>query len=250
MYLKCAISMMALAAAVINAAPVQTQHARKLEVDEMLSDMTSQYNDPKNLERYTSLFLSFASGLLPAGSDPSSEAIYSVLVSYKDKLGSMMLAGELRAMDKHMANIPPEDRAAYSDILDYNSMLHDSSVASRVADIMNRLVDNIIEDYETGKPTGSTEDDEDTKSNKEDDSKDATSNKKEDATDATSDKENDKDSESDKEDNNDIKSDEEDDDDENSKSDKEETTSGAASTKAGMLLMSVGAVAGVMAAMF
>ncbi|KAJ2824029.1 hypothetical protein IWW50_003521, partial [Coemansia erecta] len=46
----------------------------------------------------------------------------------------------------------------------------------------------------------------------------------------------------------DTKSDKEDDKD--TTSDKEETTSGAASTKAGMLLMSVGAVAGAMAAMF
>ncbi|KAJ2345476.1 hypothetical protein IWW50_005643 [Coemansia erecta] len=225
MNVKCAISMLALTAAVINAAPAQTQHARKLDANDTINQISSLYNDPAKGEIYTSLALSFASNLLPPGPNPSSEDIYSVLVQYKDKIGSMILADELKSLDYDLTRTSREDKTRQSELSEYVAMLHDSSVGSRLADIFGRLVSNIIEDYETGKPTGSTEDDE------EEDSKDTTSDEEDD--------EDDKDSKSN-----------EDEDDKDTTSDKEETTSGATSTKAGMLLVSAGVVAGVMTAMF
>ncbi|KAJ2354932.1 hypothetical protein IWW50_005312 [Coemansia erecta] len=220
---KCAISMLALAATVINAAPVQNIHARKLDVEDVLNQMSSQYNDPAYADRYNSLVLSIASKMLPVGSDPSTDDLYSALASYKEKIGPSLMAEEVKSMDKALENINVNGAAA-EQLSDIMSMFHDSSAVSRMAGMVSQLINNVIEDHEAGKPTGSTEDDEDTKSDE--------------AGEISEDGDDDKDTKSDKED------------DKDTNSDKEETTSGAASAKAGMLLMSVGAVAGAMAAMF
>ncbi|KAJ2339507.1 hypothetical protein GGF43_006630, partial [Coemansia sp. RSA 2618] len=132
--------------------------------------------------------------MLPAGLNPSTEDLYAALASYREKIGPSLMAENADSMADALDNLNVNGVDA-AQLADVKSMYHDSSAQSRMADMVSQIVDNALEGHDVtqaGKPTGSTDDDSDTKS------------------------------------------------------DKEETTSSAASTKAGMLLMSVGAVAGAM----
>ncbi|KAJ2814732.1 hypothetical protein IWW50_007047, partial [Coemansia erecta] len=203
---KRTISTLVLAATFINAAPVQNQHVRKIDVDDMLNQMSSVYNNPLFADKYISFVFSLASQMLPAGSNPSTDDLYSELASYKENIGPSLLAAEFQSIEKALENINVNGPAA-SQLSEVVSMFHDSSVVSRMAGLVSQFINKIVEDHEEaqgGKPTGSTED-EDTKSDE--------------AGDISEDGD-DKDTKSEKED------------DKDTNSDKEETTSGAASTKA------------------
>ncbi|KAJ2127950.1 hypothetical protein IW136_006238 [Coemansia sp. RSA 678] len=216
MQFKGVIATLAFTAMAVNAAPVKAR--QEIDIDKFLEQAESLYNNPQYVQSYGSQVMSLASAQM-TDKNPSEADVYSAFLSAKASMGPSLVSEAIDSIDAiiEQLNVGGEAGAQLSQMM---SQLHDSSVISRMSDMINKLLDKVAEEYkdgDIGTPTAITNDD-----------KESQAGGKSSATD------------------DDKKSSKGDDD----ASDEESETSGASSKTMGMFVMSVGAVAGAMAALF
>ncbi|KAJ2246240.1 hypothetical protein GGH97_002550 [Coemansia sp. RSA 475] len=232
-----------------NAAPVKAR--QEIDIDQALDQAEAMYNNPQYVQAYGSQVMSLVSAQMTE-KNPSEADVYSAFLSSKASMGPSLVSEAFDSMEAVIEQLGVNGEAG-AQLSQMMSQFRDSSVISRMSDMLNKLLDKVAEEYkdgDIGTPTALTNDGkesqtsgkstagDDDKSTAEDDDKStaADDDKKSTAAD-------------------DEKSTAADDDKKSSKgdddaSDDESETSGASSKTMGMFVMSVGAVAGAMAAFF
>ncbi|KAI9470142.1 hypothetical protein IWW42_004094 [Coemansia sp. RSA 1085] len=162
MQFKRSFAVLALSAiASANAAVIYPRQGANVDVDAVLNSIESMYNDPAYIEQFASQVLAYASAAFPPGFNPSEKDLYSALATMNDEIVPVMLSRVISNLDAMMdrLNLTPEMAAQASQAM---SMFHDSSVFSRMSDIVQKLLHNVASEYkdgEIGKPTGATDED-------------------------------------------------------------------------------------------
>ncbi|KAJ2172749.1 hypothetical protein GGH16_002181 [Coemansia sp. RSA 560] len=216
MQFKSVIATLAFTAMAANAAPVKARQA--IDIDQALDQAEAMYNNPQYVQVYGSQVMSLVSAQM-TDKNPSEADVYSAFLSAKASMGPSLVSEAVDSMDAIIEQLGMGGEAG-AQLSQMMSQLHDSSVISRLSDMINKMLDKVAEEYkdgDIGTPTALTNDD-----------KESQAGGKSTATD------------------DDKKSSKGDDD----ASDDESETSGASSKTMGMFVMSVGAVAGAMAAFF
>ncbi|KAJ2592246.1 hypothetical protein IWW49_001134 [Coemansia sp. RSA 1797] len=249
MQFKSVIATLAFTAMAANAAPVKAR--QEIDIDQALDQAEAMYNNPQYVQAYGSQVMSLVSAQMTE-KNPSEADVYSAFLSFKASMGPSLVSEAFDSMEAVIEQLGVNGEAG-AQLSQMMSQFRDSSVISRMSDMLNKLLDKVAEEYkdgDIGTPTALTNDGkesqtsgkstagDDDKSTAEDDDKStaADDDKKSTAAD-------------------DEKSTAADDDKKSSKgdddaSDDESETSGASSKTMGMFVMSVGAVAGAMAAFF
>ncbi|KAJ2242086.1 hypothetical protein GGH98_005465 [Coemansia sp. RSA 454] len=256
MQFKSVIATLAFTAMAANAAPVKAR--QEIDIDQALDQAEAMYNNPQYVQIYGSQVMSLVSAQM-TDKNPSEADVYSAFLSAKASMGPSLVSEAVDSMDAiiEQLGVGGEAGAQLSQMM---SQLHDSSVISRLSDMINKMLDKVAEEYkdgDIGTPTALTNDgkesqtsskstaaDDDKSTAEEDDKSTAADDEK--STAADDDKSTAADDEKSTAADDDKKSSKGDDD----ASDDESETSGASSKTMGMFVMSVGAVAGAMAAFF
>ncbi|KAJ2503313.1 hypothetical protein GGH96_000334 [Coemansia sp. RSA 1972] len=227
MQFKGIVATLALTAMAANAAPVQVR--QEIDIDQALEQAESLYKKPQYVEAYGSKMMSLVSAQMTQ-TNPSDADVYSAFLSMKASMGPSLVSEAVDSMDAIIEQLGVGGQAG-AQLSQIMSKMHNSSVISRLSDMINKLLDDVAEDYkegDIGTPTAATDDDK--KSSAADDDKKSSA--------ADDDK----------------KSSAADDDKKSSKGDDnasdESETSGASSKTMGMFVMTAGAVAGAMVAFF
>ncbi|KAJ1780194.1 hypothetical protein LPJ77_000670 [Coemansia sp. RSA 2523] len=216
MQFKSVIATLAFTAMAVNAAPVKAR--QEIDIDQALDQAEVMYNNPQYVQAYGSQVMSLVSAQMTE-KNPSEADVYSAFLSFKASMGPSLVSEAFDSMEAVIEQLGVNGEAG-AQLSQMMSQFRDSSVISRMSDMLNKLLDKVAEEYkdgDIGTPTALTNDD-----------KESQAGGKSTATD------------------DDKKSSKGDDD----ASDDESETSGASSKTMGMFVMSVGAVAGAMAAFF
>ncbi|KAJ2130956.1 hypothetical protein GGF48_001788 [Coemansia sp. RSA 921] len=217
------------------------------------------YNNPQYVQVYGSQVMSLVSAQM-TDKNPSEADVYSAFLSAKASMGPSLVSEAVDSMDAiiEQLGVGGEAGAQLSQMM---SQLHDSSVISRLSDMINKMLDKVAEEYkdgDIGTPTALTNDGKESQTSSKStavDDDNSTAEEDDKSTAEEDDKSTAADDEKSTAEEDDKKSTAADDDKKSSKgdddaSDDESETSGASSKTMGMFVMSVGAVAGAMAALF
>ncbi|KAJ2179888.1 hypothetical protein GGF45_002216 [Coemansia sp. RSA 551] len=232
MQFKSVIATLAFTAMAANAAPVKAR--QEIDIDQALDQAEAMYNNPQYVQAYGSQVMSLVSAQM-TDKNPSEADVYSAFLSAKASMGPSLVSEAVDSMDAiiEQLGVGGEAGAQLSQMM---SQLHDSSVISRLSDMINKMLDKVAEEYkdgDIGTPTALTNDGKESQ----------TSSKSTAVDDDNSTAEEDDKSTAEEDDKKSSKGDDD-------ASDDESETSGASSKTMGMFVMSVGAVAGAMAAFF
>ncbi|KAJ2532371.1 hypothetical protein GGH20_001156 [Coemansia sp. RSA 1937] len=219
----------------------------------------AMYNNPQYVQVYGSQVMSLVSAQM-TDKNPSEADVYSAFLSAKASMGPSLVSEAVDSMDAiiEQLGVGGEAGAQLSQMM---SQLHDSSVISRLSDMINKMLDKVAEEYkdgDIGTPTALTNDGKESQTSSKStavDDDNSTAEEDDKSTAEEDDKSTAADDEKSTAEEDDKKSTAADDDKKSSKgdddaSDDESETSGASSKTMGMFVMSVGAVAGAMAALF
>ncbi|KAJ2136270.1 hypothetical protein EV180_004802 [Coemansia sp. RSA 518] len=250
MQFKSVIATLAFTAMAANAAPVKARQA--IDIDQALDQAEAMYNNPQYVQVYGSQVMSLVSAQM-TDKNPSEADVYSAFLSAKASMGPSLVSEAVDSMDAIIEQLGMGGEAG-AQLSQMMSQLHDSSVISRLSDMINKMLDKVAEEYkdgDIGTPTALTNDgkesqtsskstaaDDDKSTAEEDDKSTAADDEKSTAAD------DDKKSTAEEDDKKSSKGDDD------ASDDDESETSGASSKTMGMFVMSVGAVAGAMAAFF
>ncbi|KAJ2444092.1 hypothetical protein GGH19_000885 [Coemansia sp. RSA 1807] len=257
MQFKSVIATLAFTAMAANAAPVKARQA--IDIDQALDQAEAMYNNPQYVQVYGSQVMSLVSAQM-TDKNPSEADVYSAFLSAKASMGPSLVSEAVDSMDAiiEQLGVGGEAGAQLSQMM---SQLHDSSVISRLSDMINKMLDKVAEEYkdgDIGTPTALTNDGKESQTSSKStavDDDNSTAEEDDKSTAEEDDKSTAADDEKSTAEEDDKKSTAADDDKKSSKgdddaSDDESETSGASSKTMGMFVMSVGAVAGAMAALF
>ncbi|KAJ2480017.1 hypothetical protein IWW56_002714 [Coemansia sp. RSA 2131] len=203
MQFKGVIAMLAFTAMAANAAPVKAR--QELDIDQALDQAEALYNNPQYIELYGSQVMSLVSAQMTEA-NPSEADVYSAFLSLKASIGPSLVSEAVDSMDAIIEQLGVGGQAG-AQLSQIMSQMHDTSVISRLSDMINKMLDKVAEEYkdgDIGTPTAGTNDDKESQAGGK-----------------------------------------------SSKGDDDESETSAASSKTmGMFVMSVGAVAGAMVALF
>ncbi|KAJ1831430.1 hypothetical protein LPJ63_004289 [Coemansia sp. RSA 2711] len=160
MQFKCAIAMLA-AVATCSSTVIKPRAGSGVDVDQILGQMEAVYENPAYADKFASMALAYASSALPTGVDPTKENLYSALMNSDNRVGPSMVADAVSSMDAMLDKITINAEAAEA-VSQAMSALHNSSVMTRLSNMMNKLLDNVASAYkegELGEPTGPVEQD-------------------------------------------------------------------------------------------
>ncbi|KAJ2844746.1 hypothetical protein IWW36_005062 [Coemansia brasiliensis] len=162
MQFKRSFAVLALSAiASTNAAVINLRQGANLDVEGILNSMESMYNDPAYIEQFASQALAYASAVLPPGYNLSEKDLLSAMATMDDSIVPVMVSKAISSVDAIMEQLTfnPEVAVRASQAI---SMLHNTSVFSRLNDMVEKLLHNIASEYQdgdVGKPTGATDED-------------------------------------------------------------------------------------------
>ncbi|KAJ2187214.1 hypothetical protein GGH18_003960, partial [Coemansia sp. RSA 530] len=241
MQFKSVIATLAFTAMAANAAPVKARQA--IDIDQALDQAEAMYNNPQYVQVYGSQVMSLVSAQM-TDKNPSEADVYSAFLSAKASMGPSLVSEAVDSMDAIIEQLGMGGEAG-AQLSQMMSQLHDSSVISRLSDMINKMLDKVAEEYkdgDIGTPTALTNDgkesqtsskstaaDDDKSTAEEDDKSTAADDEKSTAAD------DDKKSTAEEDDKKSSKGDDD------ASDDDESETSGASSKTMGMFVMSVGA---------
>ncbi|KAJ2785872.1 hypothetical protein H4R18_000261 [Coemansia javaensis] len=159
------LSLAALAAAAssISIPAVPRQGGGAIDIDAILNQIEEKYRDPAYAQTYLSAVFAYASAAMPAGANPPSEDQLYAALATMSSIGPAMVSEAIGSIEGVLSRIPipAQDSSALAQAM---SMLHNSSVVSRLSNMMNSLIDNIRENHKedgSGTPTAASDDDDD-----------------------------------------------------------------------------------------